>query len=105
MITLTPTLSQERGRPGSLRSGFGRIEIQLHLRPHRIVAEDLPDAGSDLLEKRVLDAVGLEAFDRPLQVSRAEGDMVDDAGALRRKLALGDVQDRAAAGIEPRTIE
>src|SRR6267142_3371667 len=42
-----------------------RREIQLHLRAAGIVAEDLPDAGADLLAERVLDAARLEPRHRP----------------------------------------
>jgi hypothetical protein len=58
------TFSWSRGpRLGRLR----RIEVELDLRAHGIVAEKLPDAGADLLADNVLDAVLLQARDRPFR--------------------------------------
>src|SRR5260221_4422281 len=82
-----------------------RIEIELNLGAHRVVAEDLPDLRAHLLTHGVLDAVRLQFRDRPLEVRARERDRVDDTSALRRQLVRGDVQDGTTARVEPQAVE
>src|SRR5438105_14340248 len=81
------------------------VEVELDLRPHGIVEEHLPDAGVDLPAHRIRDGVAVELRERRLEAARAEGDVVDDAGALARKLALRGVEDGFAARVEPDAAE
>src|SRR5258705_409736 len=89
------------GVPRAPRPRLRRIEVELPLGAHRVVAEDLPDACPRLLSDGVLDAVSLQVRDRALEVGAREGDVVDDSGALLRQIVRGDVQDGAPARVEP----
>src|SRR5947208_15873814 len=87
--------------PGVSWRRFRWVEIELHLRAHRVVAEDLPDAGADLAIERMLDPLLLQARDGAFEVRRAERDVVDDAGAILGQAGARDVQDRVSARVEP----
>src|SRR6185369_3498647 len=96
------------GRTSSRASsggGLRPVEVQLHLRAHRVVAEDLPQVRADLLAEAVGDVVRFEARDGALQIARRESDMVDHAGAIAGQFRRGYVQDRPPARVEPQAVE
>src|SRR5206468_3535782 len=63
---------------------FAAVEIELHAGAIRVMAKQLPRARALLPPQLVSRALRVEARLHLAQVARGEGDVVDDARALRR---------------------
>src|SRR6185436_1384724 len=80
-----------------------RVEVELDARTTGIVAEQLPRSCRGQPAQVVVDLVLGEARRHAAQIARAERHVIDDAAGVGWYAAAGDdVQDRLAAGIEPR---